>query len=174
MHRLKVVVACSVIAMAGLPAVAQEDKPTPQPSETTETFGSWTVRCQKPSAQAPRTCEVLHTVQSQGNLIVQIAVGTPTGKETPLIVVQTPLGVLVSQPVAILKAQSGEPQLSVSFQTCLQIGCLAQLDIDHETLDGLASGQAAKLAFAERTGRSVEITIPLNGMSDALTRLRQG
>ncbi len=158
---------------SGQLAVA-EDAPA-QPSETTETFGAWTVRCQKPNAEAPRACEVLHAVQGQGGIITQIAIGTPPGSTQQLLVVQAPLGVLVSQPVTIADQAAATTTIySIPFQTCLQIGCLAQMETNFEALDKLAALATAKLSFAERTGRLIEISIPLNGMKDALARLRNG
>ena len=156
-------------------AVAQ-DGGAAQPSETTETFGSWVVRCQKPAGDAPRACEVIHSVNSQNGVITQIAIGTPPGATAPLIVVQTPLGVLVSQAVTFgdAAAAGSTAPLALPFVTCLQIGCIAQLQTTDESLDALAAAPSARIGFAERTGRAIDIAVPLNGMKDALARLRAG
>lgn len=145
-----------------------------QPSETTETFGAWTVRCQKPAAEAPRACEVLHAVQGQGGAIAQVAIGTPPGKEAPLLVVQVPLGILVATPVAIAdQAAADKTIFSLPFQTCLNIGCLAQIETSFEALETFAAIQTARVTFAERSGRSIELSVPVNGLKDALARLRK-
>lgn len=86
--------------------------------------------------------------------------------------IQLPLGVLLSQPVLLADAADGKEPWRVPFVSCLQIGCLAQVETTAEALDALAAAQAAKLSFAERTGRAIEIAIPLAGMKDALARLR--
>lgn len=164
MRIIRLGLAAAAMALA-LGTAAAEDV---QPSETTETFGNWTVRCRKP-ADAPKACELVHSVAGQGGVITQIAIGTPPGKEKPLVVVQTPLGVLVSRPVTIA---AGSDTLTLPFVTCLQIGCLAQLETSNEALDALATGGAAKLGFAESSGRAIDVSIPLDGMKDALARLR--
>lgn len=167
----KTIVAALCCIMAGGIAAAQEAS---QPSETTETFASWTVRCRQPAPEAPRVCEVVHAVQGQGGVLAQIAIGTPPGGAAPLIVVQTPLGVLVSQPVTIgsAAAEGGTaPAFSLPFATCLQTGCIAQAETTHDALDALARDQTASFAFAERTGRAIEIAVPLAGLRNALARL---
>lgn len=146
-----------------------------QPSETTETFGAWTVRCQKPAAEGPRACEVLHAVQGQGGAIAQVAIGTPPGKEAPLLVVQVPLGILVSSPVAIAdQAAADKTIFSLPFQTCLNIGCLAQIETTFDALEAFAAIQTARVTFSERGGRAIDLSVPMNGLKDALTRLRKG
>lgn len=153
-----------LVVLTGWPAAAQD-----QPSETTETFGAWTVRCRQ-AGDASRTCELLHSVQAQNGVLAQLAFGTPPGGAGPLAVVQVPLGVLVAQPVGLAPASGAA--LEIPFSTCLQIGCLAQREVSAEELDGLAAAPSAELTFAERTGRQVRVTIPLDGFRAALARLR--
>lgn len=166
-------VGLAVGLLAGLAAASAQGGTAPKPSETTETFGSWVVRCQQPPAAAPRACEILHSVQGQGGVITQVAIGTPPGKDAPVIVVQTPLGILVPQPVTLGDAaQPVESHMTIPFQTCLPAGCIAQLETTNKALDALAALRNARLSFSERTGRRIEITVPLDGMKDALARLR--
>jgi invasion protein IalB len=150
-------------------AFAQEN--APEPSETTEKFGAWTVRCVNQQGDTGKACEVALAVQGQGGLIAQIAVGNPKGSEGPLIVGRTPLGVLVSEPVAIA-AQDGEAaKITLPFVTCLANGCLAQASVSGDALGSLAGKETAAVTFAERTGRKVQINIPIAGLKDALTRI---
>ena len=166
MSALMVLAAC---AMLPLPAAAQSE-----PSETTETFGSWTVRCRKAPGE-PKACEIVHTVQGQGgSAVAQIAIGTPPGVGAkPLLVIQAPLGVLVTKP-AMLASETGSVALEAAFQTCLQMGCLAQAEADPAKLDTLARAKSAKMTVTDRSGRAVELAVPLNGMTAALERLRKG
>lgn len=70
-----IVLAGAMLTMAMASALAQG-----QPSETTETFGNWTVRCRQ-AADVVKTCELVHAVPGQGGVIAQIAIGTPPGKD---------------------------------------------------------------------------------------------
>lgn len=140
-----------------------------QPSETTETFGAWTVRCR--AAGEARSCELIHAIQAQSGVMAQLAFGTPPGADKPLAVVQVPLGVLVARPVTIAVQPEGAA-LEIPFSTCLQIGCLAQRSVEPAELDGMAAGASAELSFSERTGRLVRVAVRLEGFKAALARLR--
>lgn len=149
------------------PVFAQQ---TPEPSETTEKFGAWTVRCVTQQGDVGKACEVLLAIQGQGGLIAQIAMGQPQAGGT-LVVSRTPLGVLVSEPVTLAPAGQDTVGIALPFVTCLANGCLAQALVSGEQLGGLVSQETATVGFAERTGRKVRIDIPLSGLSDALSRI---
>ena len=149
-------------------ALAQQP---PEPSETTEKFGAWTVRCISQQGDAGKACEVFLAVQGQGGLIAQIAVGRPQDGEATLMASRTPLGVLVSEPVSIALEGESPTSLDLPFVTCLVNGCLAQAIISGDRLGELARRETATLGFAERTGRKVRINIPLSGLTDALSRI---
>lgn len=162
----RIAVAC--LLMISTQALAQQ---APEPSETTEKFGAWTVRCVSQQGDAGKACEVFLTVQGQGGLIAQIAVGRPQDGEEALMASRTPLGVLVSAPVSIALEGDSPKSLELPFLTCLANGCLAQAIVSGDRLGKLARQETASFGFAERTGRRVQINIPLSGLSDALSRI---
>ena len=149
-------------------ALAQQ---APEPSETTETFGSWTVRCVAQQGSETKACEVVLAISGQSGLIAQIAFGRPEGSEGTVLAVRTPLGVLVSSPVVIAAQSDGASPVNVPFVTCLATGCLAQAQVAAQPLGDLAAAETAAIEFAERSGRKVRINIPLSGLKDALTRI---
>jgi invasion protein IalB len=159
-------VAVAFLVAISTPSLAQQ---SPEPSETTEKFGAWTVRCISQQGDAGKACEVFLAVQGQGGLIAQIAIGR--SGEATLMASRTPLGVLVSEPVSI--GLEGESQISFNlpFVTCLANGCLAQATVSGDRLGDLARRETATLGFAERTGRKVRINIPMSGLTDALSRV---
>jgi invasion protein IalB len=163
----RITIACLLILSTQ--AFAQEN--APEPSETTEKFGAWTVRCVNQQGDAGKACEVALAVQGQGGLIAQIAVGNPKDGDNPLIVGRTPLGVLVSEPVTIVAQGDEAAKLTLPFVTCLANGCLAQASVSGDDLGKLAARDTGAVTFAERTGRKVQINIPLAGLTDALTRI---
>lgn len=161
--------AVALLSCLALPALAQQAPP--QPSETTEKFGAWTVRCVQQAESAERACEVLLAIQGQGGLIAQIAVGRPQGGEGTLVVARTPLGVLLSDPVTVAPAEDEAAAVALPFVTCLANGCLAQALIAGDRLGALVSKEMATVGFAERSGRKIQISVPLAGLRDALTRI---
>jgi invasion protein IalB len=157
-----------IILSLSSPALAQQ---SPEPSETTEKFGAWTVRCVSQQGDAGKACEVFLAVQGQAGLIAQIAVGRPQDGEETLMASRAPLGVLVSEPVSIALEGESPISLDLPFVTCLANGCLAQAIVSGERLGELAGRETAILGFAERTGRKVRINIPLTGLREALSRI---
>lgn len=159
----------AVLSFLVLSAHAWAQENTPEPSETTEKFGAWTVRCV--TLDGGKACEVALAVQGQGGLIAQIAIGNPDGSDKPLLAARTPLGVLISEPVAIAAQDDDSEKLTLPFVTCLASGCVAQASVAGDELGKFAGWNAAAVTFAERSGRKVRINIPLAGMTDALTRI---
>ena len=146
-------------------------QPSSEPSETTEKFGSWTVRCVARKDDAQKACEVVLAVQGQGGPIAQIAVGRPQGEGDTLVVVRTPLGVSISEPVTMTQEGADTTAISLPFFTCLANGCLAQGSVAGDRLGALTAQETVTLAFADRTGRKVQIRIPVDGLAEALGRI---
>jgi len=166
----KLLVATAVAAcITATPALAEDPA---QPSQTTETFGKWTVRCvSNAKAQDGKLCEVVHVVSGQGGVIAQLAIGRVPGGNKTMFVVRAPLGVLLSKPVEILGMSDDSAPAELSYVTCLASGCLAQRDATAAELSFLADAESFKLVFYERTGRRIEITMPTGGLKTALARL---
>ncbi|MBO6717335.1 MAG: invasion associated locus B family protein [Rhizobiaceae bacterium] len=163
---MKTYIAAALTLVMSFPAIAQQ---AAEPSETTERFGAWTVRCVNQQGENEgKACEVFLAVQGQGGLIAQIALGQPQQAGT-LMVARTPLGVLVSEPVRLETA--GTPPLTLPFVTCLANGCLAQSVVPGDFLGELTGHETASATFAERSGRQIQINLPLTGLNDALARI---
>jgi invasion protein IalB len=154
----------ALVCLFGSPALAQQSSQAP---ETTEIFGSWTVRCV--GQETEKSCEAVLTVSGQGGLIAQIAFGRPDAAKEAVMAARTPLGVHVASPLAL--QSEGGTTVSAAFSTCLPAGCLAQTKVSDAELDAFKAGETAIIEFAERTGRKVRVNIPLGGLGDALQRL---
>lgn len=171
MRRIGAILMTAAVLLAGIvgaSAQAEGDQAADTPSETTETFGAWTVHCR--SGSGSKACEVVHAIQAQGGMLARIAIGVPPGEEAKVVVVLTPLGVDLAAPVR-LGVEGGDTPVSLPFATCLQNGCIAQAGIDATGLDALAAAERGVLSFAERTGRAIQVAVPLAGLRAALARL---
>ncbi|MBO6539857.1 MAG: invasion associated locus B family protein [Rhizobiaceae bacterium] len=159
----------TLVCLLASPALAQQSSQAP---ETTESFGSWTVRCV--GQETEKSCEAVLTVSGQGGLIAQIAFGRPDVAKEAVMAARTPLGVHVASPLALALQGEGGTIVSAAFSTCLPAGCLAQARVSDAELDAFGAGETATIEFTERTGRKVRVNIPLGGLGDALQRLSCG
>lgn len=150
------------LVAAALPALAQQDA-----ASGAQRFGAWSVHCAGEAGGEP-ACEVLHAVRGQSGIAAQLAIGQAQPGGRTRIAVQTPLGVLVSRPVALSVAEAGAALAELPFVTCLGGGCLAQGEIDGGALGAIAGGETARFAFVERTGRRIEVVAPGDGLAEAL------
>lgn len=136
------------------------------PSETTETYGAWTVRC-KTVEDGPNLCEVLQVIRPKGTQIVaQIAFGKPKGVDQMTAVFQVPAGTYLPAGVKFLK-DSAEV-IDAEYVTCVQNTCLAQAPADDATLKTLGAVKTGTFRFQDRTRRNIDIVVSLEGLSDAL------
>jgi invasion protein IalB len=157
-----------LLLLAVSPASAEEGADA---SETTERFGAWTVRCIDRQGTEAKACEVVVAIQGQAGLFAQVALGRPGGTREMLMVVRTPLGVMVSQPVTVTPQGDGNTAVELAFVTCLADGCIAQATVAGDWLTKLTKQETAIIGFAERTGRKITIKIPIPDLAGALSRI---
>jgi len=173
----KYLAAALLAALAALPAAAQ-DTAAPsatgtaatgnQPSETSERYGAWTLHCTT-LPDTGKACEVLHVVRGQQGPIAQVAFGRPEAGEPVLAVIRTPLGMNLGAPVTL--SGEGSDDVTLSWFICLQTGCLARTEVAAAQMEGITASTALQLAFEDGGERPVEIDLPVEGLSDALSRL---
>lgn len=155
--------------LAGTAAFSAEKAPVH--SQTTETFGAWTVRCTNVGAdQTTRQCEALVRIQNKGNTIAEIAVGKGKQAGEAVVAGRTPLGVLISQPLQ-LQAKSDADAIDINYVTCLANGCVARTQVAAANLKPFTSEESGNLTLRESTGRTITISVPMNGFKDALSAL---
>ena len=160
----------AVALVAASASYAAASETAPKPSQTTETFGAWTVRC---IANAEASCEAIQVINSQAGTIAEIAIALPKGQDQAVIASRAPLGVMISEPIRFGEKDSTE-SFEINYVTCVSQGCLAQARISADGLRQLAEKATGSLTFREHSGRSFQISVPLNGLKDALIRLSAG
>lgn len=152
-------------------ALSQEAKP----SQSTETYGNWTVRCVTSDNEAKvKTCEIIQLIRNDnGATIVQTAIGKGSGDASDglIVVFQLPQGLLLTEP-AKMTLEGTETVLSARYFTCMQSTCLARADIKYEDLDPFIAAKKGILDITQRDGRTLRIEISYDGLSDALERLK--
>ena len=165
---MKTVKAIAVVAFTTASAAfAAEGQTPPKPSQTTETFGAWTVRC---VGDAQKNCEALQVINSQAGTLAEIAIALPSGRDEAVIAGRAPLGVSISEPMRFGEKDSAEA-IEIDYVTCVSQGCLAQAKVPAAGLWSLADKKTGNLTIREHSGRVYQITVSLDGLKDALTRL---
>jgi len=151
---------------SGAPALAQDAAPV-QPAETTATYQDWLMRCVAPADQ-PRTCEVVQTLQMEGQgVVATIAVGRATTDSPLLVVIQVPQGVWLPSGITLKIAKDGEPLL-LEYKRCGQI-CIAEATLDAAVVDSMkAAVEAGGFTFQDGAQREVALPVSFNGFSSAL------
>ncbi len=158
----------SVALFVGTTSMAAQQTPSSKPSQTTETFGAWTIRC---VGEEQKSCEALQVINSNAGTIAEIAIALGNNNKEAIIASRAPLGVMISEPMRFGES-GGKTPFEINYVTCVSQGCIAQTKVSTDGLFELADKDAGSLTFKERSGRALQIKLSLNGLKDALIRLR--
>lgn len=154
-----------------LPALAQ----TPPPSATGQvTISGWRVECD--SAGAALNCRVTDQATQQGTNLVIAALGIALAPDTkkPVLTLQLPLGLAVTDPVTVSADNVSEPY---SLVTCDRAGCFARAPITDGLLDKMrTTKQPLKIVYdvvsPTLVKQTVTLTLPLDGFSASLDKIK--
>ena len=159
------------------PAVSQLQAPpvSPDPQNTTASFGDWVLRCQRTGegAQAQRSCEIVQTLQIAGQgPIAQIAFGRAAGSSPLKVTVLLPHNVTVSKSVTLGLGEKDAKPVDLVWRRCLPAGCLADADLPDEALKRWRgeAGQG-RLKFLDAAGREAVLPFSFRGLAQGLDSL---
>ncbi len=147
---------------------AAEDADTP--SQTTATFGDWTVQCQVLADKATTLCEMLQAVQAKENkgLLAKVAVGRLPGQEAMRVVVQLPLAVNLSGPVELRVGD--KVVVNATYETCYPNFCLAGAAFNDDAAQMFKKAEAMTIVFKTRTGADNGVPVSLKGFTAAFKK----
>jgi invasion protein IalB len=145
-----------------------------QPEFTTAGFGDWLLRCAQPDGRA-RSCEILHSVSNQGQVIAQLAIGRPAaGQPLALTLVVAPNVTITTAPKMSLTSTAGRAATNVDFswRRCLPGLCVADVNASDSVLAQMRrQTESGSLDFLAADGRGVQLPISFRGISAALDAL---
>ena len=107
-------------------------------------------------------------VTREDNKLVAQAAARLGPDKAPVLVLQLPLGLNVSEPV-LVKVDAGKED-KVPMQTCTNTGCFLSLPLKDPLLASLRTGQQLKLAVKDTNGRTINLDIPLLGFGLAFDK----
>lgn len=202
LKRMATVLATTYVLVASTDLPSAQAQEASEPAATTATYGNWVLRCVRPQAPAPASgktakpqskteppkaesaeakplCEIVQTIQVQGNAqpIAQIAIGPMPAN--PALVMTSVLPVNVSIPGKVHvssdgKTESGEKSgIDLMLVRCAPVGCFATAAPDVAYLAKLGTGDTkqGQLKFMDATGRTISIPISWQGLPQALQAL---
>lgn len=155
------------------------------PTETREVYGEWSVRCRdfesanaQSDPQTTRLCELNHAVNvrrggAQAQNLLQIAIGQLPGQDTYKFVLRTPLNMALREAIGIHRDPGADTPLSapvvqLTYVTCDQMACIADVDLDLNALKTLGQLRTAVITMVDRTGTRAGIPLSFNGYQAAL------
>ncbi|MBK3801942.1 invasion associated locus B family protein [Azospirillum argentinense] len=161
-------------ALAALPLLAGG---TPAGAvEPGKTFGDWQTECETPPDGKPRcflsqTRVMENKEAKQATRILKASVGyfAPDGKGVMVVIL--PLGVDLRAGAA-LTIDDGKP-LPLTYQQCIQDGCLANAPMDEATLTALRRSKGAQITVRPYGGtQAVAFPLSTKGITDGLAALK--
>lgn len=158
------VAAIGLLAVSAAPSFAAEAN---QPSQTTATFGNWTVRCNTVAKTSEKVCEMVHLIQSKEKkgALANVAIGKLPGQSAFRIVVQLPLDNRLAQPVEL--SVGGKSLVTLPYETCFPAFCVAGGEFPDAASEAFKQGKNFVIAYKSRNGADRKIQASLNGFTDA-------
>ena len=130
----------------------------------------WRVECTN-NGKALDCRAYLEVVQKNNNQIVTaITIRYPAETKKPVMMLQLPLGILVSDAVTV-GVDGNRPERS-SVQTCTQAGCFVGAEVPNALINAMLTGKQLKVVFYNVKKQPVTVTLPLAGFALAYNKIK--
>lgn len=157
------------------PRIAAPQTPVTQPQAavaqvTTATYGDWTLRCVAAEGTRPKACEILQTVNVQGQPapVSQLAIGRELKSDPIKAVVQLPVNVWLPAPVK-LTYDAKQPAIEATYKRCNSQACFADVELPDEMIRRFrAATEVGKLEFQDQPNHSIGLPLSFKGLAQAL------
>lgn len=150
------------------PADQEKDAQSVDPTTTASipaTGSNWRAECSTDGQTLD--CRALQQVLIRDNrqtqLVAAVTIRVPAETKKPVMMVQMPLGILVSETVE-LAVDEGKPE-RFNIQTCNQQGCFVGSPLAETLLAAMRNGKQLRIVFQNANKQAVTVTIPLAGFA---------
>ncbi len=150
------------------------------PERSTETFGAWTVTCQKQQASQETGADAqtqicsanqILTQQASGQRILSISAQKNAKTGDLELIILAPFGLDIRKPVTLQSADN--TVFEESFTTCLPAGCVLRSTLDETQRQQLAANEKAVITFTRLEETPLKIEFSTKGFGPALARLQE-
>jgi invasion protein IalB len=171
--------ALGFLAIAWLPARAQEDTPetdgnlpTGAGSVVRATHGAWQVSCSTPPGAKEEKCALVQSVTAEDrpNVGLTVMFYKAINEDKKLLRVVAPLGVLLPTGLG-LKIDDADVG-NAPFLKCGKRGCIAEVVLQDDLIDKFKGGGTAMFIIFDTPEAGIGIPISLTGFTDALGGVR--
>lgn len=131
-------------------------------------FKDWRVIC-PPAKQKETKCVLNMDVSREGGETLLRFSITETDTN-PNLMMTVPHGVLLDQGVGL--SITGVDMKVRPYETCDAVGCLANLQLDEQTLNAMKANQKAQIVVVPGNGKPVAVPFSLNGFGDGYAELQ--
>ena len=117
-------------------------------------------------------CRALQQIINRDDkrLLAQLTVRVPPDSKTPVMMLQLPLGLNLSEPVQF-KVDNGAIEKQ-SVQTCTTTGCFVGMQLNDKFLASMRGGTLLKIALQDSNKQPIALDVPLLGFSLALDKAK--
>ncbi len=157
---------CAILVLAAgaaLPALA----PTAWAQEAS---AAWRVECSGDGKTLDCRAVQQMVNREDKQIVVQLVVRTAADTKAPVLLIQLPLGISLTEPIQ-LKIDNGAVE-KVPVQTCTAGGCLATLPLKDPMLAALRGGTTLKITVSDTNKRTINIDVPLLGFGLAYDKAK--
>jgi invasion protein IalB len=173
---LLVLVPAAAAAQAPAPAPPAAQAPAQPPAQQGPTTmasdggSGWRVECANDGkALDCRAINRVHQRETQ-QLIVAVAIRIPPDTKKPVLAIQLPLGIQVTEQVGLQIDQQKAERHPV--QTCTQTGCILGTNASDALIAAMRTGKDLKVAFQSMTRQTITVTMPLAGFGLAYDKVK--
>lgn len=132
--------------------------------------GSWFTYCQRSGTPPKDECALAESVQADDRAVGLSVIFLRNAQQQTLMRVIAPPGVLLSAGLG-LRIDTFEIG-KVTFVRCLQIGCVAEVNVDATLMSKFERGKQAIFIVYETPSEGIGLPIALDGLADGLAHLR--
>ena len=136
----------------------------------TRSFGSWALVCGQ-DPQNPNRCGLLIRAIDQQSQQLVVSLNLTRGPQgNPIIVVNTPPGIVIPSGVTLTPANGTAARGAV--QVCRPRGCTGIVVLSDTLLTELAAAQATTVSFVSANGQTANLNLPTTGFAEGFTAWR--
>jgi len=130
----------------------------------------WRVECANDGKQLD--CRTINRVLQRDTqqLIAAVAVRIPPDTRKPVLAIQLPLGIQVTEGVTVRIDDRQTEHYPV--QTCTQSGCIVGAPLGDALVGAMRGGRELKVAFHNLTNQTITVTMPLGGFALAHDKIK--
>jgi len=160
-HRLATIGAAILAASLGAPTAIRAQDAAP---------AAWRVECTGDGKVLE--CRALQQIikRDDRQLLAQLTVRVPPDSKTPVMMLQLPLGLNLSEPVQF-KVDNGTIEKQ-PVQTCTTTGCFVGMQLNDKFLASMRGGTLLRIALQDSNKQPIALDVPLPGFSLALDKAK--